>query len=163
MAVVVIDCKVAAVTVSAIAFDVTPPWVAVMLLEPTLAPVASPLVLIVTAAVFDEVQVAEFVRFCVVPSVNVPVAVNWSVVPLAIDVFVAVMVIDCKVAAVTVSAIAFEVTPLWVAVILVEPVPAPVASPVVLIVAAAAFDELQVAEFVRFCVVPSVNVPVAVN
>ena len=46
---------------------------------------------------------------------------------------------------------------------LVDPVPLPTASPAVLIVAAAVFEELQVAEFVRFCVVPSVNVPVAVN
>ena len=72
----VIDCKVAAVTVSAIVFDVIPLCVAVMLLEPVPAPVARPVVLMVTAAVLDEVQVAEFVRFWVVPSVNVPVAVN---------------------------------------------------------------------------------------
>lgn len=47
-----------------------------MLLDPVPAPVAKPLVVIVATAVFDEVQLAEFVRFCVVPSVNVPVAVN---------------------------------------------------------------------------------------
>lgn len=73
---IVIDCSVAAVTVTVIALEVTPLCVAVMLLEPVPAPVASPAVLIVTAAVVDEVHVAEFVRFCVVPSVNVPVAVN---------------------------------------------------------------------------------------
>jgi hypothetical protein len=79
------------------------------------------------------------------------------------DVLAAVIVIDCRVAAVTVNAIVLEVTPLCVAVMLLDPVPAPVASPLVLIVTTAVFDELQVAEFVRFCVVPSVNVPVAVN
>ena len=72
----VIDCKDAAVTVSAMAFEVTPRWPAVMLLEPAPAPVASPVVLIVTAAVLDEFQVAEFVKFWVVPSLKVPVAVN---------------------------------------------------------------------------------------
>jgi hypothetical protein len=73
------------------------------------------------------------------------------------------MLIDCRVAAVTVRAVVFEVTPFCVAVTLLEPTPAPVARPVLLIVAAAVFDEAHVAEFVRFCVVPSVNVPVAVN
>src|SRR5215469_2081105 len=162
-AVIVIDCRVAAVTVNAIVFDVTPLWVAVMLLEPSPAPVARPLVLIVAAAVFDDIQLAEFVRFCVVPSVKVPVAVNWLVVPFAIEVLVAVIVIDCKVAAVTVSAMVFDVIPFWVAVILLEPTPAPVARPLVLIVAAAVLEEFQFAELVRFCVVPSVKVPVAVN
>lgn len=73
------------------------------------------------------------------------------------------MVIDCRVAAVTARARVFEVTPFCVAVMLVEPTPAPVARPVVLIVAAAVLDEVQLAELVRFCVVPSVNVPMAVN
>jgi hypothetical protein len=73
---VIESVPVAAVTVSAIVFDVTPLCAAVMLLEPTPAPVASPATVIVTAAVLDELQVAELVRFCVVPSLNVPVAVN---------------------------------------------------------------------------------------
>lgn len=75
-AVIVIDCNVGAVTLRTIVLDVTPLWLAEMLLEPTPAPVAKPLVLIVAAAVLDEVQFAELVRFCVVPSVKVPVAVN---------------------------------------------------------------------------------------
>ena len=79
------------------------------------------------------------------------------------EVLVAVMVMDCKAEAVTVSASVFDVTPLCVAVMLLEPIPAPVAKPLVLMLAAAVFDELQFAEVVRFCVVPSVKVPVAVN
>jgi hypothetical protein len=82
---------------------------------------------------------------------------------LAIELLVAVMVIDCRVAAVTVSGIVFEFTPLCVAEMLLEPMPAPVAIPLVLIVAADVFEEFHVAELVRFCVVPSLNVPVAVN
>lgn len=162
-AVIVIDCRVAAVTVSAIAFELIPFCVAAMLLEPTPAAVTNPPVLIVATAVLDEVHVTELVRFCIEPSLNVPVAVNGSVVPFAIDVLVAVIVIDCNVAAVTVSAIVFDVIPLWVAVMLLEPVPDPVASPLVLIVTAAVLEEPHVAEFVRVCVVPSENVPVAVN
>jgi hypothetical protein len=56
--------------------EVTPFCVAEMLLEPTPAPFARPLALIVTAAEFDELQIEEAVRFCVLPSLNVPVAVN---------------------------------------------------------------------------------------
>ena len=73
------------------------------------------------------------------------------------------MEIDCSVAAVTVTEITFEVTPLCAALILAEPAATAVARPAPVIVAAAGFDEFHVAEFVRFCVVPSVNVPVALN
>lgn len=97
------------------------------------------------------------------PSLKVPVAVNWSVVPFAIEVLAAVIVIDCTVAAVTLSAIAFEVTPFCAAVMLLDPVATPVASPAVFTVAAAVLDEDQTVELVRFCVVPSLNAPVAVN
>lgn len=47
-----------------------------MLLEPIAAPVARPVALILTAEGLELVQVAVFVRFCVLPSVNVPVAVS---------------------------------------------------------------------------------------
>lgn len=43
----------------------------------------------------------------------------------------------------------------------VEPLPSPVAKPVELILAAAEFEEVHVAEFVRFWLLPSLNVPVA--
>jgi hypothetical protein len=75
-ALIAIDCKTAAVTVNTIAFEVTPPWLAETFVEPTEFPVAKPLALIVATAVFEEFQVTEFVRFCVLPSVKVPVAVN---------------------------------------------------------------------------------------
>jgi hypothetical protein len=75
-AVIEIDRSVAVVTVSAMLLEVTPFCVAEMLLEPTAMPLAKPVVLIVATAGFEELQVAEPVRFCVVPSLNVPVAVN---------------------------------------------------------------------------------------
>jgi hypothetical protein len=56
--------------------EVTPFCVAEMLLEPTPAPLARPLVLMVATAVLEELQVAEPVRLCVLPSLKVPVAVN---------------------------------------------------------------------------------------
>jgi hypothetical protein len=85
------------------------------------------------------------------------------VLPFAIEVFAALMAIDWSTAAVTVSIREFDVIPPCAALILVVPVPAPVARPEALTVATAEFEEDQVTEFVRFCVLPSLNVPVAVN
>lgn len=93
-ALIVIDCSVAAVTVTATAFDVTPFCEAVMFVEPTPFAFARPLTLIVATAVLEEIHVTELVRFCVLPSVKVAVAVNWSVVPLAIEVLEALIAID---------------------------------------------------------------------
>ena len=75
-AVMVTELNVAAVTFSANTFDVTLPCPALMFADPTALPVASPAVLMLATAVFDELQVTELVRFCVLPSLNVPVAVN---------------------------------------------------------------------------------------
>jgi hypothetical protein len=158
---IAIDCSVAAVTVSKVE-PLIDDDVAVIVELPTPAPVARPDELIVAVVVVPDDQVTVDVRFCVVPSLKVPVAVNCCVAPLAIDGVAGVTAIDCSVAAVTVS----KVEPLMdddVAVIVAVPTPAPLASPAVLIVAVAVVPELQVTVLVRFCVVPSLNVPVAVN
>jgi hypothetical protein len=156
-----IDCSVAAVTVRSVE-PLMDDDVAVIVEVPTPAPVASPDVLIVAVAVVPELQVTVDVRFCVEPSLNVPVAVNCWVAPLVIEGFAGVTAIDCSVAAVTVS----TVEPLMdddFAVIVEVPTPAPLARPAALIVAVAVVPELHVTVLVRFCVVPSLNVPVAVN
>jgi hypothetical protein len=156
-----IDCSVAAVTVRVVE-PLIAPDVALIVEVPTPAPLASPEALIVAVVVVPDDQVTVDVRFCVVPSLNVPVAVNCCVAPLAIDGFAGVTAIDCSVAAVTVS----KVEPLIdddVAVIVELPTPAPVARPAALIVAVAAVADDHVTVLVRFCVVPSLNVPVAVN
>ena len=158
---IAIDCSVAAVTVSKVEPEIDDD-VAVIVEVPTPAPVASPAALIVAVVVVPEDQVTLDVTFCVVPSLNVPVAVNCCVAPLAIDGFAGVTAIDCSVAAVTVS----KVEPLIeddVAVIVELPTPAPVARPAALIVAVVVVPEDQVTVDVKFCVVPSLNVPVAVN
>jgi hypothetical protein len=82
---------------------------------------------------------------------------------LAIEELLALMVIDCSVAAVTDRAILFEVIPFCVAVMLLDPIAAPVAKPVVLMLTVAGLEEAQVEVLVRFCVLPSLKVPVAVN
>jgi len=85
----------------------------------------------------------------VVPSLNVPVAVNCCVAPLVIEGFAGVTAIDCSVAAVTVSTVEPEIA-LDVALIVDVPTPAPVASPAPLIVAVVVVPEVQVTLEVRF-------------
>lgn len=75
-AVIVMDCSVGAVTVSVNELDEIPDWEAVMVVEPVVTAVARPVALMLATAGFDEAQVAEVVRFCVLPSVKVPVAAN---------------------------------------------------------------------------------------
>ena len=74
-----IDTRVAGVTSSSVPPDMLPED-AMILLPPTATAVAIPLVpdplLIVATPVFDENQVTDVVRSCVVLSENVPVAVN---------------------------------------------------------------------------------------
>lgn len=84
-------------------------------------------------------------------------------VPLAIEELPALIVIDCRVAAVTANGKGFDVIPFWAAVILLEPTPIPVATPAALTVAVARLEEAQVTAFVRFWLLPSLNVPIAVN
>ena len=162
-AVMVIDFNTAGVTANVNVFEVTPLEAAVMLEVPVATAVANPVVVIVAKDGVAEFHTAVFVRFCVVPSVNVPVAVNWSVSPFAIDALGAVIAIDCRVAGVTVKVSVFEVTPLELAVITDVPGLTAVARPVALIVATPGVAEFHVAVLVRFCVVLSLNVPVAVN
>jgi hypothetical protein len=113
--------------------------------------------------VFDEAHVTELVMFEVDPLLNVPVAVNWSVLPAVNEGFAGVTLIETSVAAVTLRFVEPEMLPReaetvvdWLAV-------TPVASPAALIVAAVVFVEAQVTVLVMFEVDPSLNVPVAVN
>jgi hypothetical protein len=85
------------------------------------------------------------------------------VVPFAIEALAPLIVMDRNVAAVTVSVIELDVMPFWVALIALLPVERPLANPLAVMVATAAFEEFQVTEFVRFWVLPSVKVPVALN
>jgi len=140
-----IDASVAAVTVSVSAGLVTPFSDAVICEVPVPTPVASPAELIVATVVVPEFHVTLAVRFCVLLSVYVPVAVNCSVVPFAIEGFAGVTAIDTKVAAVTVSVSAGLVTPFSVAVICDVPTPIPVAKPAELTVATPGVPEFHVA------------------
>lgn len=83
--------------------------------------------------------------------------------PLAIDVLAAVTAIDCSVAADTVSVTLLEVIPFWDALMFADPAPCAVANPAAVIVTTPVLEEDQATELVMFCVLPSVNVPIAVN
>jgi hypothetical protein len=76
------DTRVAAVTGRARVLD-TPLKVAVIVVEPALSAVASPVLPIEATAGVDEVQVAVVEIFCFEPSLYTPVAVNWLVRPTA--------------------------------------------------------------------------------
>ena len=156
-----IDERVGAVTVR-IVEPVMEPDVAVIVVLPCATDVASPALLIVAMLVADEAQVTVPVRFCVLPLEYVPVAVNCCIRPSVIEGLVGVTAIDTRVAGLTVRTVEPAIDP-EVAEIVVLPVATEVASPVPLIVAAPEADEAHVTVLVRFCMVPSLNVPVAVN
>ena len=138
------------------------PEVALIVLDPAATAVAKPLALIVATVVVCEVHTAVLVKFCVELSEKVPVAVNCSVAVIAIVGFAGVTAIDTSVGAVTVSVVVPLMAP-EAALIVLVPVPTPVANPPEVIVATVVVSELHVAVLVRFCVELSENVPVAVN
>jgi hypothetical protein len=148
-----IDCSVAAVTVSTVD-PLTAFSVALIVLVPTPTPVARPVALIVAVVVVPDAHVTDPVRFCVLLSLYVPVAVNCCVAPLVIDGFVGVTAIDCNVAAVTVNTVDPTTDP-NVALIELVPTPTPVARPPVVMVAVAVVPDAHVTDAVRFCVLLS--------
>src|SRR6202022_2729458 len=125
-----------------------------MVVDPLPTARARPAVLMVATPAAVELHVAVLVRFWVLPSLYVPVAVNCCVLPLAIDGFAGVTAMETRVAAVTVSVVLPETAP-EVACMDVDPLPTAVATP--------AAVELHVAVLVRFWVPPSLYIPVAVN
>ena len=100
------------------------------------------------------------------PSVNIPVAVNCCVVPRAMDGLGGFTVIETSAATLTVRVVDAEIDPI-VAEMLELPVATLVASPwlpaALLIVATKTSDEAHCTELVMPCVLPSVKVPVAAN
>jgi len=166
------DCGVIAIETSDAAVmvrtvePVTDPEVALMVAVPVAMLVARPVLLTVAVEVASELHVAVEVRFCELPSVNVPVAANCCVVPSEIDGLAGVTAIETNAAGVTVNVVLPAIEP-EVAMILAEPVPTALANPcelaTLLTVATMVVSELHCTVFVMFCVMPLLNVPVAVN
>jgi hypothetical protein len=109
--------------------------------------------------VSEELQVTRVVRFWVVLSENVPVAVNCCVVPKAIRCTDGSMAMETRVALVTVNVVVPEMLPVVVAVMAILPGAAEVANPwepgALLTFATAGSEELQITSVVRSCVVLS--------
>jgi hypothetical protein len=131
MGVTAIDTRVAAVTVSG-AEPETLPSAALTVVEPCMAADARPFdpaaLLIDATDGVPELQVTCEVRFCLVPSLYVPVAVNCWVSPFGIVELAGVTVIDVRVAAVTVRGVEPETLP-SAALNVVEPCAVAVARP----------------------------------
>ena len=122
------DTSCAAVTVNAADPQMLPD-AALMFARPSARLVARPALLTLAVEGASELQVAVALRFCVLPSVKVPVAVNCSDVPNAIDGFAGLTAIDTRTAAVTVRVV-LPLTEPEVAEMVAVPVPTPVASPI---------------------------------
>jgi hypothetical protein len=147
-----------------VAVPLTEPEVAVMVTEPRFRPVPSPLTVIDTIVLSEELQVTELVMSCFVLSEKVPVAVNCCTVPSGIDTFTGVTTIETRKALVTVSDAVPDTLP-EVAEMVVVPAANAFANPGApfkLMLATDGFDETQVTDEVMFWELPSVNVPVAV-
>ena len=163
--VTVIEINTAGVTVTSVVPE-TPARVALIVALPTPVAVTRPwlpaLLPTVATDVAEEVQVTNAVRSWVVPSEKLPVAISCSPVPFAIEELGRVIVIEVSTADVTVKVVVTEMPP-WVAVIVVLPAPVAVTKPLLLTVATPVEDELQLAEAVRFCLLPSEKIPVTVR
>jgi hypothetical protein len=140
-----------------------PFMLAVMFALPVPAPVANPPVVIVATVGALEIQLTWLVRFTVLASVYVPVAVNWSVVPLAIASLTVLMLIDCNNAAVTLKEHMFDVSPPMLAVMTALPSLSAVANPLGVIAMIAGEAEIQFTWLVILAVLLSLYVPAAVN
>ena len=153
----VIETSATMLTVRVVEAEIEPD-VAEMLELPVATLVAKPwlpsALLMVATEPSDESHWTEPVMFCVLPSVKVPVAANCSVVPRAMVGIAGVMAMETNAVGVTVKG---DEPPMLAAtaVIVVWPVEALVASPLVLAVATDGADELQVADVVRSSVLPS--------
>ena len=140
-----------------VADPVTPPMVAVIFVVPDPALDATPLLLTTAAAGFEEFQPTERVMFCAVPSLKIPVAVKFWLLPKVIAVFDGVIAMETNVALLT-----FRVAELTIefstAPITVVPGAIPVASPMdpaALIVATVKSEDVQWTDEVSLRVDPS--------
>ena len=148
------ETRTAGVTVRVVE-PVIEPEVAVTLVLPNPTLLATPCELTVAMPEFVVLQVAEVVRSNVLPSVYVPVTFKACVVPSANEEFAGVMTRETKVGCVTVTVVEPLMDP-EAAVTVAVPTLVPVSRPVLLILAIAGADELQLVELVTSCVFPSV-------
>ena len=147
------ETRTGAVTVNVVE-PLTAPSVAPMVEVPIPALVAKPPEVMVALPGVPEAHVTDEVRFSVVLSEKVPVAVNCWVSPLATDGSAGITDMETRLAEVIVNVVEPEMSP-SVAVIEEVPAPAPVARPPAVMVALPGVPDAQVTEEVRSWVDPS--------
>jgi hypothetical protein len=147
-----IDTNAALLTLSE-AVPVTEPEIALMVDDPVPTAVARPEGLMVAVPGSDDVHVTD-VKSCVLPSSKVPTALNCCSVPRAIATAFGSTSMDIRCAGTTVRVVVSLRDP-TVAVIVVCPAPAVVATPEPLILTTELEEELQVTPLARSCVDPS--------
>jgi hypothetical protein len=155
--VIAMDASAAAVTVNVVD-PLTVPEVALIVAVPCARLVAKPavaaLLLIVATAGVSELHCTVPVIFWVVPSLNVPVAVNCWVVPRGTAGIAGVTAIETNAALVTVIVVEPVIEP-KLAVIVAVPTPVPVAKPLVVMLATDVRDEFHVTVVDKSSVLPS--------
>lgn len=124
--------------------EITPPLLALILVEPSVRVVAKPALSIVATAVPLDIHVVA-PKFAAVPSVRVPLAVNCCVFPNMTSADEGVMASVANTGAVTVKVVLLEVTPFAEAVTVVVPCASEVAMPLAFSVATVALLDTQVA------------------
>src|ERR1039458_4791067 len=107
-------------------------------------------------------QVTDELKVCWLPSLMVAIACSWLLLPRGRDNVAGTTFTATATGGVTVR-LAFPVIDPEVALIVAAPTTLARAEPAALTLAVAGPDEIHVADCVRFCVLPSVNVPVAVS
>ena len=149
--------SVALVTVTPVD-PTTPANVAVMVEVPGATPITMPALPVATLTVAtdgaEEVHVTELVRFCVLPSANVPVAVYCMATCAGKLEATGVTAMDCSAEDSTMTLAVLAMLP-SVAVIVAEPADCPVAWPADVIDVTRGSDVLQITTLVMFWVVPS--------
>jgi len=145
--VIEIETRTAGVTVSA-ADPLIVPKLAVTVALPCVTPVARPSALIVAMEVAEDNHVHVLVRFCVLPSLYVPVAVNCWASPAGTDTVEGINEIETNTGE-TVS-VADPFTPSIAAVMVEDPDVTLVARPVPLTVATEVAEDVHVAMLVMF-------------
>jgi hypothetical protein len=154
------DWREAAVTCRSAEPD-TAPIDAVNVVLPMARVVARPELLMVATLPAEDAHVPLLVMSCVLPSLNVPLALNCCTEPTGTDRVAGVTVTDRITADVTVNTVLPVMEP-EVADIAVLPAVRVLANPVLSTVALVVLDELHVAADI-FWVLPSVKSPTAVN
>ena len=161
---IAIEARSAALTLAGVA-PLIDPEAAVIVTVPRFRAVSRPLTVIDATLLLDELQVALPVISCAAPSENVPVAVNCCKVPSGNDAVSGVTAMEVTLALVTVNTALAETLP-DVAKMVEAPgvfaLTSP-AAPFKLMPATALFVETHCTDGVKFCVLPSVKVPVAAN